>query len=120
MAAPKSNLLYTSGGSLQSDGSYPAGLLGYNLADVSSIAQLDALPTGVLGLAYLDMTNGVDAAFMQAVDQYIGDARLWHLSGGRTRSHRGLGSKPEGRVRLHPRASAWGEDVHHLAQHRLG
>jgi hypothetical protein len=45
-------------------GSYALVPLGYNLADVSSAADVDSLPTGVKGLVYLGLTNGVDSAFL--------------------------------------------------------
>jgi Bacterial Ig-like domain len=56
---------------------YAPGVDGFNLADVSSLADLNALPAGVEGLVYLNMTDGATAAFKAAVDQYIGNPKLY-------------------------------------------
>lgn len=77
MTQPITRLHYASGASLASDGTYPAGTDGFNLADISSVAELNALPAGVSGLAWLGMGNGVDAAFQLAVNQYVGDPKLY-------------------------------------------
>ncbi len=77
MTQPITRLHYATGASLATDGTYPAGTIGFNLADISSVAELDALPAGVTGLAWLGMGNGVDAAFQLAVNQYIGDPKLY-------------------------------------------
>ncbi len=70
--APNNNLVDTNGVE-----TYAPGVHGFNLADVSSLAELNALPAGVKGLVYLNMTDGVTAAFEAAVDQYIGDPKLY-------------------------------------------
>ena len=70
--APNNNLVDTNGVE-----TYAPGVDGFNLADVSSLAELNALPAGVKGLVYLNMTDGVTAAFEAAVDQYIGDPKLY-------------------------------------------
>jgi Bacterial Ig-like domain len=56
---------------------YAPGVDGFNLADVSSLDALNALPAGVKGLVYLGMTDGVTPAFKAAVDQYIGNPKLY-------------------------------------------
>ena len=70
--APNSNIVESNGVE-----TYAPGADGFNLADVSSLAELNALPAGVEGLVYLGMTDGVTAAFEAAVDQYIGDPKLY-------------------------------------------
>jgi Bacterial Ig-like domain len=70
--APNSNIVESNGVE-----TYAPGVDGFNLADVSSLDELNALPAGVEGLVYLNMTDGVTAAFEAAVDQYIGDPKLY-------------------------------------------
>jgi hypothetical protein len=77
---PVTNLHYAPNDNfVESNGveTYAPGVDGFNLADVSSLAELNALPAGVEGLVYLNMTDGVTAAFEAAVDQYIGDPKLY-------------------------------------------
>lgn len=59
------------------NGVYAPAADGFNLADVSSAAQLDALPPGVMGLVWLGMTDGVTPAFIAAVNACIGNPNLY-------------------------------------------
>ncbi|MBO0756509.1 MAG: hypothetical protein J2P54_11650, partial [Bradyrhizobiaceae bacterium] len=45
--------------------------------DVSKVAQLNVLPDGVKGLAWVGQCNGVDAHFLNTVRPYIGNAKLF-------------------------------------------
>ena len=56
---------------------YLPGADGFNLADVSTPAQLDTLPAGVHGLVYLGMCGGVQSSFTGAVQPFIGNTRLF-------------------------------------------
>lgn len=56
---------------------YAPGTDGFNLADVSSAAELNALPAGVKGLVWLGMTDGVTPAFIAAVQACIGNPNLY-------------------------------------------
>jgi hypothetical protein len=58
-------------------GVYLPGADGFNLADVDTLAQLDSLPSGVKGLWYLGLCNGVEPTFTDAVKQFIGNAKLY-------------------------------------------
>lgn len=69
-------LHYTAGGGIDSNGKYSAGQAGFNLADVQSVAQLNALPDGVKGLVWLDQGQGVTQSFIDAVTPYIGNPKL--------------------------------------------
>jgi hypothetical protein len=74
------SLHYAANGNLvESNGVYTYAPVadGFNLADVGSLDELNALPAGVKGLVYLGMTDGVTAAFKAAVDQYIGNPKLY-------------------------------------------
>jgi len=73
LTAPQTGLHYTSGSNLDADGHYTPGKLGFNLADVSSVSQLNSLPAGVKGLVWLGLCNGADAKFISAVRPYIGN-----------------------------------------------
>jgi hypothetical protein len=60
------------------NGVYVPAIDGFNLADVSSVSELNALPAGVKGLVWLgDFNNGVDAAFINAVTPYINNPNLF-------------------------------------------
>jgi hypothetical protein len=50
---------------------YLPGADGFNLADVSSVAQLDALPANVMGLVWVGSCLGVDHSFTSLVQQYV-------------------------------------------------
>ncbi len=73
---PLTKLHYAANGSL-SGGTYAPGNFGFNLADVSSVDELNALPAGVKGLVWLGMENGADAAFQNAVQPFIGNPNLY-------------------------------------------
>ena len=80
MTDPVTNIHYAANGNIVvSNGisTYAPGADGFNLADVSSLDQLNSLPAGVKGLVYLGMTDGVTAAFEAAVNQYIGNPKLY-------------------------------------------
>jgi hypothetical protein len=68
---------YTANGNFGPSGRYLPGSLGFNLADVSSLRQLDSLPTGVLGLVWLGYCGGADATFHARVAPFIGKARTF-------------------------------------------
>ena len=73
----KSKLHYASNGNFSPSGSYLPGAIGFNLADVSNVAQLKSLPDGVKGLVWVGQCNGVDARFLNTVRPYIGNAKLF-------------------------------------------
>src|SRR5881392_239450 len=60
-----------------SSGHYMPGPMGFNVADVSSVSELDALPNGVKGLVWLGLCNGADSSFINAVQPFIGNPNLF-------------------------------------------
>jgi hypothetical protein len=68
---------YTANGNFGPSGRYLPGPLGFNLADVSSLTQLDGLPAGVLGLVWLGYCGGVDSTFHAKVAPFIGKPRTF-------------------------------------------
>lgn len=68
---------YTANGNFGSSGQYLPRPLGFNLADVSSVSQLDGLPTGVLGLVWLGYCGGADRTFHAKVAPFIGKSRTF-------------------------------------------
>jgi hypothetical protein len=52
-AGIKRTLHYASNGNFSPNGSYLPGAVGFNLADVSNLAQLKSLPDGVKGLVWV-------------------------------------------------------------------
>lgn len=76
MADPITAWHYAANGNF-ANGAYDPGALGFNLADVESRSQLDALPRGVKALVYLGLTNGADASFQAIVNAYKGNPNLF-------------------------------------------
>jgi hypothetical protein len=60
-----------------SGSTYVPGAYGFNLADVGSKAQLDQLPSGDKGLAWVGTCTGADSTFTALVDSYKGDPKLF-------------------------------------------
>lgn len=50
---------------------------GFNLADVSSVDEVNSLPSGVKGLVWLDQGDGVTQSFIDAVKPYIGNPNVY-------------------------------------------
>jgi hypothetical protein len=73
---PSTKLHYAANGVFDDD-VYTPGVDGFNLADVSSVSVLNALPAGMQGLVYLGMTGGVTSAFVSAVDAFLGNSRVF-------------------------------------------
>jgi hypothetical protein len=76
-AEPKTTLHFASNGNFDSNGNYLPGAAGFNLADISSVTQLNSLPDGVKGLVWVGQCNGVDTTFLNTVGPYIGNAKLF-------------------------------------------
>jgi hypothetical protein len=76
-AGLKNPLHYASNGNFSSSGTYLPGVLGFNLADVSSVAQLNSLPDGVKGLVWVGQCKGVDSRFLSTVHPYVGNPKLF-------------------------------------------
>ncbi len=76
MTGPTTSLHYAGNGNFN-NGTYEPGADGFNLADVNSPSQLNALPAGVKGLVWLGMTSGVTPAFIAAVNACIGNPNLY-------------------------------------------
>jgi hypothetical protein len=70
-------LHYAANDNFDVDGHYQPARYGFNLADVSTPAQLAALPSGVLGLAYLGSCAGADSAFTALVDSFSNNPKLF-------------------------------------------
>jgi hypothetical protein len=76
MTDPITNLHYTPNGNFV-NGQYAPGADGFNLADASSVDQVNSLPAGDKALVWLGMTDGVTAAFKAAVSQFIGNPNVY-------------------------------------------
>ena len=74
---PVTGLHYAPNNNFDSSGNYSPGTAGFNLADVSSVSDLDSLPSGVKGLVWLGLCNGADSSFINAVQPFIGDPKLF-------------------------------------------
>jgi len=76
-AGPQSALHAALNGNFDSGGNYLPGSTGFNLADVTSVKQLNSLPDGVKGLVWVGQCNGVDTTFLRTVRPYIGNSKLF-------------------------------------------
>ncbi len=78
MSEPQTTLHYAANANFVNNQYVPASA-GFNLADVSDVSTLNILPSGVKGLVWLGdiSSNGADAAFQNAVNQYIGNPNLY-------------------------------------------
>jgi hypothetical protein len=54
-----------------------ANALGFNVSDVGDVSDLNALPSGTLGLAWLGLCDGVDTNFISTVQPFIGNPKLF-------------------------------------------
>src|SRR5258706_14471756 len=68
-AGPQSAMHYALQGNFDPVGNYLPGSIGFNLADVNNVAQLDSLPDGVNGLVRFGRRNGIDTTFLHTVRQ---------------------------------------------------
>jgi hypothetical protein len=68
---------YTANGNFGSSGRYLPGAVGFNLADVSSVSELDSLPAGVLGLVWLGYCGGPNRRFQAMVSPMIGNPKAF-------------------------------------------
>jgi hypothetical protein len=75
--APRTALHYAPNANFAPDGTFRPGAVGFNLADVSSPAQLALLPPGVKALVWVGRCGGVDAHFLRAVGPYVGRPRIF-------------------------------------------
>src|SRR5439155_10329956 len=74
---PVTALHYAPNHNFDSSGSYVPANAGFNLADVSNVSQLDSLPSGVKGLVWLGLCNGADSSFINAVQPFVGDPKVF-------------------------------------------
>src|SRR5580704_16138904 len=70
-------LHYAPNGNFNKHGQYLPAKAGFNLADVSSVAQLRALRANVKGLVWVGQCNGVDQNFRRAVQPYVGNPKVF-------------------------------------------
>ena len=74
---PVTNLHYAPNGNFDSKGNYLPGADGFNVADVSDVGTLNALPNGVVGLVWVGLCNGVDSTFTATIQPFIGNPKLF-------------------------------------------
>jgi hypothetical protein len=76
MSDPITPLHYAANGNFDG-GTYGPGAAGFNLADVSSVDVLNAMPAGVKGLVYVGTTDGATASFQATVSAFIGNPKVY-------------------------------------------
>ena len=77
VVGPVTALHYAPNHNFTSSGYYAPGAAGFNLADVSSVGQLDSLPNNVKGLVWLGLCDGANSSFVNAVQPFIGHPKLF-------------------------------------------
>lgn len=70
-------LHYAPNGNFGADGKYVPDRAGFNLADVSSAAQLAALGADVKALVWVGQCNGADEKFREAVQPFLGNPKVF-------------------------------------------
>ncbi len=70
-------LHYTAGANINAQGTYTPAAAGFNLADVSSVDELNSLPANVKGMVYLDQGDGVTQSFIDALKPYVGNSKVY-------------------------------------------
>ena len=76
MSDPITTLHYAANGNFDG-GTFGPGAAGFNLADVSSVDVLNAMPAGVKGLVYVGTTDGATASFQATVSAFEGNPKLY-------------------------------------------
>jgi hypothetical protein len=74
---PITRFHFAANGNFSSSGQYLPGADGFNLADVSSLDQVNALPSGVQGLVWLGTCAGATSSFDSTVDPFAGNPKLF-------------------------------------------
>jgi hypothetical protein len=74
---PVTLLHYSAGAGLDASGAFPAGAYGFDLADVSSVDEVNALPPGVQALVWIGTCAGADATFTAAMQPFVGNPRVF-------------------------------------------
>lgn len=70
-------LHYAAGGGLDSQGNFAPAEAGFNLADVQYVDQVNALPSGVQGLVWLDQYQGVTQDFINQVTPFLNNPKVF-------------------------------------------
>jgi hypothetical protein len=75
--APRTDLHHAPNHNFDAKNNYLPGEVGFNLADVEDIGQLQSLPSGVKGLVWVGQCNGVDATFLRTVEPFVGRSKVF-------------------------------------------
>ena len=73
---PQTSEHYTANGNF-SGSTYEPGADGFNVADVSSNGEVEALPAGVKGLVWIGSCAGATSSFQSIIGSYIGDPKVF-------------------------------------------
>jgi hypothetical protein len=74
---PNAPLHFADNGGSVVGGNWPPAAVGFNLADVSSADEVDALPSGVSALIWVGLCDGADSAFIAAVQPFVGKSKVF-------------------------------------------
>ena len=75
--ASKIALHYAPNHNFDTHGSYSPAQSGFNLADVSSVAQVNSLKAGARGLVWVGRCSGVDEDFLGIVRPFVGNSNVF-------------------------------------------
>ncbi len=71
------NLHYAPNHNFDAESNYLPGEIGFNLADIGNVQQLDSLPNGSEGLVWIGQCEGVNATFLKAVEPFVGKPKVF-------------------------------------------
>lgn len=74
---PRTWLHYAPNHNFDSEGKYLPENIGFNLADVKTVQELNSLPPNVKGLAWVGQCDGITSDFLHTVRPFINHARLF-------------------------------------------
>jgi hypothetical protein len=74
---PETTLHHAPNRNFDLKGKYVPAAFGFNLADVSSAAQLNSLPDGVKALVWVGQCAGVNSTFIKTIEPYLDDPRVF-------------------------------------------
>ena len=73
-SAPVTSLHYAAGvGATNGNG----GGLGFNIVDISSVDEANALPAGIKGLVWIGTCNGADSTFVSTMQPFVGNPNVY-------------------------------------------
>jgi hypothetical protein len=74
---PVTSLHYAPNSNFDANNNYVPAQDGFNLADASSVDEVNSLPSGDMALVYIGMGDGVTSSFVNTVTPFIGNSKVY-------------------------------------------